>query len=290
MVTPLEKVSRLSSRVMRILGCNPSPMTLQGTNTYLIGTGKERVLIDAGDPNVNEYLDVLTGVVNQNNVKLQRIMITHWHQDHVGGVNGIMKRFKLEYGQGTNGCLVQKFQDVKHDDRSLVDKFEYLKDGDEIEIEGATLKVIHTPGHSEDHLIIVLKEENAVFSGDCILGEGTTVFEDLYDYMKSLNIILELKPDVIYPGHGPVIQDPIPRISQYIEHRLQRERQIFDSLPSDKENALTVMQIVKKVYTETPSYLHVAAAGNVKHHLSKLIKEGKVATIEGPDLRYFRAD
>ena len=98
-----------------------------------------------------------------------------------------------------------------------------LEDGQILKLDGATCKVIHTPGHTSDHVILHLLEENAVFSADCILGEGTAVFESLFHYMKSLEKILELAPSVIYPGHGPVVEDPIPKIQFYIKHRMERE-------------------------------------------------------------------
>mgnify|MGYP002716851891 FL=1 len=108
-------------------------------------------------------------------------------------------------------------------------------------------RVYHTPGHTTDHISVVLKEENALFSGDCILGEGTTVFEDLSDYMTSLNVILNLNPSVIYPGHGPEIMEPISKIKYYIEHRMQREKQIIDFLRS-KNMKVTSEEIVKNIY------------------------------------------
>lgn len=122
-----------------------------------------------------------------------------------------------------------------------------MTDGHQLSTEGATLKVVATPGHSKDHLALVLSEENALFSGDCILGEGTAVFEDLFTYLKSLKKFLELKPTLIYPGHGSVINEPMAKIEEYIAHRQQREDQIINAM-NDLKRALTPMEIVENVY------------------------------------------
>lgn len=106
----------------------------------------------------------------------------------------------------------------------------------------------HTPGHTDDHLVAVLDEENTMFSGDCILGEGTAVFDNLRKYMASLETILSLNPSKIYPGHGPIVEDPGSKIREYIGHRIKREVEILTSLPFEKEQALAVGAIVDKVY------------------------------------------
>jgi len=171
--------------------------------------------LDTGDGEEPEYLDLLKSVLKEHHITLDHIVLTHWHEDHVGGVGPIQKSVE-------KCCRVSKFPVAEHPT-----DYEPLADGQSIVTEGANLKVYHTPGHTTDHVVLHLEEENAVFSGDCILGEGTAVFEDLYDYMKSLQQILKLEPEVIYPGHGPTIDDPVPRISYYINHRQQREAQVI---------------------------------------------------------------
>uniref|UniRef100_U5EIX2 Beta-lactamase-like protein 2 homolog n=1 Tax=Corethrella appendiculata TaxID=1370023 RepID=U5EIX2_9DIPT len=275
----IPKITKLSSRVIRVLGCNPGPMTLQGTNTYLLGTGEKRILLDTGDEGVPDYINHLKSVLIDERIFINNIIITHWHHDHIGGLLDV-----LAVMENNQECKIWKFPrtdapDTKFDNIEICP----LSEGQEFHGDGVSLKVVHTPGHTTDHAIVLLREENALFSGDCILGEGTTVFEDLYDYMKSLNVILEAKPSIIYPGHGNVINDPIERVQQYIDHRNQRESQIFAVFNENPQKHFNELDLVKIIYKEISEKLWMAAAANVHHHLGKLTKENKLMEILDED-------
>jgi glyoxylase-like metal-dependent hydrolase (beta-lactamase superfamily II) len=284
MTTVLPTFSKLSERVVRILGCNPGMMTLQGTNTYIIGTGKKRILLDAGEPNNQDYLNHLKAFLDIEKLCLSHIIVTHHHMDHLGGVPSILDHLKIR-----GDCRVFKYARADDPDEGM--ELHSLKDGDEIHTEGATLKMYHTPGHTEDHLSAVLMEENALFSGDCLLGEGTAVFENLRKLMNSLMFYLELDPSIIYPGHGPVVNNPVEKIKEYIEHRHQREQQILNVIPPEVSKAVSIEDIVRKIYTNVPEKLMKAAAVNVFHHLIKLEEEDVIRctqTMEGK--KFVRVD
>jgi glyoxylase-like metal-dependent hydrolase (beta-lactamase superfamily II) len=265
----LPDIERWSERTVVVRGLNPGAFTGPGTNTYLLGTGERRVLLDTG-AGVPRYLELLEQALRETceGATLGDVLLTHVHPDHVGGVRGVLGRFgprrvwKLPWAER---------------DRPLELQLSPPRSGDVFRSEGATLRAIHTPGHAPDHLCYYLEEEKALFTGDLILGAGTTVVPtdggDMALYLDSLRRLLDLDLRCIYPGHGPRIAEPHARIRAYLEHRLERERQILHAAASGID---TIAAMVERIYVDTPPALHGAAAQSVRSHLIKLEREGRV--------------
>jgi len=265
--TKLPDVDVWSPRVVTALGQNPSLFTGPGTNTYLVGTGRERILLDTGQ-GIPAYLPVLAQALERAGCTIQEIVLTHGHFDHIGGAAAVIE---------TYGPLrVSKMPHADFDKPWPV-TITAIGDGDVVLTEGATLRAIHTPGHAEDHLCYVLEEEQSLFSGDNVLGVGTTVIPseggDLLDYMNSLERLRAEQPNTIYPAHGPVIRDGRAKIREYIDHRNQREQEILAAL---RAGLGLIPDIVARVYAAYPVALHAPAKSSVCSHLTKLEREGRV--------------
>jgi len=156
-----------------------------------------------------------------------------------------------------------------------------IHDGQVFSVEGATLRTIHSPGHTFDHMALILEEEDAMFTGDNVLGFGTAVYEDLPAYLASLEKMKGAFNGRGYPGHGPVIEDGPARVAEYIKHRKMREDQVIKVLKSKNdrhhgETAWTSMEIVKVIYKDVPENLHEPAELGIIQILSKLEGEEKV--------------
>lgn len=204
-------------------------------------------------------------MLDKENITIDRAILTHWHHDHIQGVPDL-----LELSPST-----KIYKNDPHDD--WLD----ISDGQKFETEGATLRAYHCPGHTTDHMALILEEEDAMFTADNVLGQGTAVFEDLTAYLKSLSGMSQQFGGRAYPGHGPVIPDGPAKISEYIAHRKQREKQVLDVLSQDRDGGWTSMDIVKVIYKDYPENLWEPAERGVLQILDKLMKEGKVTFDEG---------
>jgi glyoxylase-like metal-dependent hydrolase (beta-lactamase superfamily II) len=252
--------------VGRVLGLNPGMLTGPGTNTYLVGR-KRPILIDTG-AGVPEYIPLFLSYLERRGwPRPERILLTHRHRDHLGGVAQLAERFP--------GISVAK---MIANDSDLPPAIEDLRDGQTVAGDGVTLVPVHTPGHASDHLCYYLPEEEALFTGDLILGGSTTVIPDedgdLGHYLDSLRRVQALGAKRIYPAHGPVIEDAPAKIQEYLDHRMLRERQILDALAAGTR---TIPEMVKAIYADVPTALHGHASMSVHSHLKKLRTEGRVS-------------
>lgn len=306
---PLDPITRLSPRVIRILGGNPSKFTLQGTNTHLVGTGSERILIDTAE-GLSVWRERLERVLKEEGdgkVKITKVLLTHWHHDHVGGVDDVRdllgeEGVEVEVWKGTgSSCLGEEEEsEFGKDEKKKKTKIHKIKPNQTFSVPGAHLTAIYTPGHTSDHMSFFLREEDALFAGDNVLGHGTAVFEDLKEYMESLErmqkVLLGSTGSTeggrgggrVYPSHGEVVEDGLGKIGEYIAHRRQREMEALEVLGRKEggpggDGWWGSMEMVKVVYAAYPEEYWGPAEGSLKQVLKKLERDGKVRQGKGRD-------
>lgn len=266
-------VTQYSKYVTCILGQNASPFTLQGTNTYLVGdpASSERVLIDTGS-GLDPYGRILQSYLETHNLKITALAITHSHPDHIGGISQVLRFAPL--------ARVYKFIEPDSYDTNVA-KYGITHWGDRETIEAGNvhLTAYFTPGHCRDHISIWLEEEQVLFSGDNLLGHGSSVFEDYRLYMNSLQQMRDL-PFLrrVYPGHGVVIENGVAAFNSYIEHRYERVSELLAALRS-AGTPLTDEELVERVYKDfkqKPRTVQAGAIGNTQHYLAELERQGRV--------------
>lgn len=250
----------LSQAVRRLVAPNASVMTGPGSNTYLVGRDRT-IVIDPASMD-RQHLHAIADAG-----KVFAIVVTHHHPDHASG--------SLDLAEMTGAKVMGSRKLIE---RFLMDEsWVPLDDGSVIEADDVSLEIIETPGHASDHICLWLASERALFSGDLILGEGTTVISppdgNLSDYLQSLERVAALYPDRIYPGHFGHRDDASSWIDWYLNHRREREQQILAVLEG---GAVSVPEIVEVVYRDYPANLHPVAERSVLAHLEKLIDENRV--------------
>jgi glyoxylase-like metal-dependent hydrolase (beta-lactamase superfamily II) len=244
---------QVSPLVSVLLENNPSSMTLDGTNSWVLRApdADECVVIDPGYHDL-DHLPKLAGVG-----RVALVLLTHHHPDHSEGAPWFAERV---------GAPVRAF------DETLCLGAASVADGEIIKAAGLDIEVLHTPGHSEDS--VCLRVDDHVLTGDTVLGRGTTVLSDLGSYLGTLRRLLELPEGMIgLPGHGPEIENLGATVRQYVEHREQRLDQVRSALAVLGGDA-TPRQVVEHVYADVDQALWAPAEHSVRAQLAYLRQEG----------------
>jgi glyoxylase-like metal-dependent hydrolase (beta-lactamase superfamily II) len=260
-------------RAICIRADNPSPLTGSGTNTWLL-CGAVPTLIDAAQ-NTDAYAQQVADALEtqQPGAPLARVLVTHAHSDHIGGVDAIKRRWPE--------ATFSKLPDPQRDQKYGV-AFTPIADEAVIKAGDGSLWAIHTPGHAPDHLCYFEPRSSTLFCGDLLVNGGTVMIPvssggDLAQYLRSLKRVLDLQARRALAGHGEPIENPGALIRAYIGHRLMREQQILDVLG---KGPARVDDMVRRVYASLQPDLEKAAGENVLAHLLKLRGEGRAKELD----------
>ena len=271
------RAEQVSPLIRRVIANNPGPFTFTGTGTYVVGHGNVAV-IDPG-PDLDEHLDALMRATHGE--RIAAIVVTHTHLDH----SPLAKPLAQATGARVYGLPAPQVGDAVvrldegHDGAFRPD--EQVIDGQRLSGPGWTLEAVTTPGHASNHICWALIEENALFSGDHVMGWSTTVVSppdgDMADYYASLDKVSERGFSRLWPTHGPPVDEVAAFLAAYKAHRRERERQILDQLAQGRGR---IGDMVRVIYADIDARLHPAAAHSVLAHLIQLERAGAVVRFE----------
>jgi glyoxylase-like metal-dependent hydrolase (beta-lactamase superfamily II) len=265
-----------------VVANNPGPFTFRGTGVYIVGRD-EVAVIDPG-PDDDAHVDALKRAVAGKRVS--HIFVTHRHLDHSPAArplaaatgakiyaSGIAPRFSADDFVAEAGDDLGFKPDI------------VVKDGDVFSGGGWTLEAVTTPGHTSDHVCLALNEENALFTGDHIMGWSTTVVSppdgDMEAYLASLDKVAARGFSTLWPTHGPPVTEVAPFIAAYRAHRMDREAQIIARLEAGQSR---IKDMVPVMYAEIDPRLYPAAAHSVLSHMIRMVQIGRVKSAGAPGL------
>ncbi len=253
----------LSPRVALVRAPNPSPMTLSGTNSYLVFGTRGAVAVDPGPP-IEGHIAEIEAAARARGASIGAILVTHGHPDHAPAAALLAQR---------TGAPVYAHPDARFPhDRTL-------GDGERMTFGDIAIRAVDAPGHTFDHLVFVLEDERALFTGDVVIGEGFVVIAPphaaMRPYQRTLDRLAREHGDAlrIYGGHGPEVTDPRAKLAEYVAHRHDRERQLVAQLAHGEA---TIPQLVEAIYAGYPRVLWPAAGRQLLAYLVALEAEGRV--------------
>ena len=265
----------VSPNIRRVVANNPSPFTLYGTGTYILGHGNVAV-VDPG-PADPAHIEALLAATRGETIT--HLLVTHTHADHSPGCALLRESCDAPtYGYGPHGAgkleegvVVEEGGDMDFDPDVQV------RDGQMIEGDGWSVECVYTPGHTSNHICYQLREERALFSGDHVMGWSTSIVSppdgDMQNYMASLELLLERDDALYWPTHGPAITAPKPHVEAFIAHRVEREEQIRACL---EDGVPRIREMVPTMYADLPEFMYPAAARSVFAAMVYLVQRGEV--------------
>jgi glyoxylase-like metal-dependent hydrolase (beta-lactamase superfamily II) len=247
-----------------VIAPNPGPYTGPGTNTWIVEAGPVVAVIDPG-PDDESHLAAINARIGGATVGV--VLVTHSHPDHLP--------------------LAERLASAHH---ASVRRYPDLGDGDVVRVGTLNVTAVYTPGHSDDHLCFWLDGDRALFTGDLILGSGSSMVTypegDVAAYLRSLERVAALRPRLLFPGHWDPVEDAMGKIDEYRAHRLAREAQVLAEV---RRGAGTARELTQRVYGNLDDQLMVAAEMTMRAHLRKLVDDGAVRTSGDGDREVFEA-
>lgn len=296
---PYAVPEQVSPLIQRVIAKNPSKFSYHGTGTYILGT-KDVVVIDPG-PKLDSHRDALLAALKGRNVV--GIVVTHCHSDHSPltewlhaetnatryaiGPHKVYEGFVEEDDHDPSEEDPDEKKDESEEERETIDlgfsPDVAVRDGEVfLKTSEFSLTAVATPGHTSNHLSVAMDVDRTLFTGDHVMGWSTTVVSppdgDMRAYIESMHKVIGRNDAILWPTHGGPITDPQPFLHAYLDHRLEREKQIVLQIAAGND---TIPGIVKVLYANIDKRLHRPARRSVWSHLRKLVDDGVVVTTDG---------